>query len=69
LNIYVNISGECSKTADQSTTIKCGDNAQLGGSQDTYNAPVDQSSNKTEIGDNAKIEQLQIGGIRGTISL
>ena len=39
----------------QSTTSTYGDYAQLGGSRNTFESPVDQSSNKTAIGHNAQI--------------
>ena len=49
----------------QTSTGTCGEYAQLGGSRNTFEAPVDQSQNKTDIGHNAKIEQVdQLGGTR-----
>ena len=51
--------------AGQASTSTDGNNAQLGGSRNTFEAPVDQSQNKIEIGENAKIEQVdQLGGTR-----
>ena len=55
---YEHVSGcECS-SAGQSATVACNDNAQVGGSRDTYNGSVDRSFNKTQVGDNAQIHRL-----------
>ena len=58
------LSENIGSSASQAST-SYGGNAQLGGSRNTFEAPVDQSQNKIEIGQNAKIEQVdQLGGTR-----
>ena len=59
------LSENIGSSAGQTSSSICGDSAQLGGSRNTFEAPVDQSQNKVEIGQKAKIEQIdQLGGTR-----